>query len=172
MQKDAGAEYALFQEYGGMLMTICRRYAADMAEAEDMLQDSFVNIFRYISRYKATGSFAGWIKRITVNAAITVLKDRKIKFLTLSDVHDEISYAEANIGAGLETRELLALINTLPDGYRTIFNLYAVEGYSHEEIAKILNIRAATSRSQLSKARATLREKINSVQKIPDRHVR
>ena len=156
----------LFKAYAGRLMTICRRYAGDRHEAEDMLQEAFINIFKNINQYKSLGSFEGWIRRITVNAAIQVLQKRKIRFAEMKNVPFEPESTDNSVLSGLDAEDLLKVISQLPDGYRTVFNLYVVEGYSHDEIAHMMHIETATSRSQLSKARAMLREKINSLQKI------
>jgi RNA polymerase sigma factor (sigma-70 family) len=148
-------------------MTICRRYAGDQHEAEDMLQDAFISIFSHINQFKSTGSFEGWVKRITVNAAIKILQKRKIKVVGITNDQHELISPDFNVLSDLSAEDLLKIISQLPDGYRVIFNLYAIEGYSHDEIAAMLKIKAATSRSQLSKARAILKEKINFLQKIP-----
>ena len=163
---DGTAQYRLFQTYAGKLMTICRRYAIDSHEAEDMLQEAFINIFKHIKQYKSIGSFEGWIRRITVNAALQVLQKRKIRFTEIKNVQFEPESSDNSVLSDLDTEDLLKVISLLPAGYRTVFNLFVVEGYSHEEISQLMKIRTATSRSQLSKARAMLREKINSLQKI------
>jgi len=163
---DGTAQHMLFKEYSGRLMTICRRYAGDRHEAEDMLQEAFINIFKNINQFKSLGSFEGWIRRITVNAAIQVLQKRKIRFTEIKNVPFEPESPENSVLSGMDAEDLLKVISQLPDGYRTVFNLYVVEGYSHEEIAHMMRIETATSRSQLSKARAMLREKINFLQKI------
>jgi RNA polymerase sigma factor (sigma-70 family) len=147
-------------------MTICRRYAGDRHEAEDMLQEAFINIFKNINQYKSLGSFEGWIRRITVNASIQVLQKRKIRFAEIKNVPFEPESSDNSVLSNLDAEDLLKVISQLPDGYRTVFNLYVVEGYAHEEIAQMMKIEVATSRSQLSKARAMLRGKINSLQKI------
>jgi RNA polymerase sigma-70 factor (ECF subfamily) len=131
-----------------------------------MLQEAFINIFKNINQYKSLGSFEGWIRRITVNAAIQVLQKRKIRFTEIKNVPFEPESRDNSVLSDLEAEDLLKLISLLPDGYRTVFNLFVLEGYSHEEIAQMMKIETATSRSQLSKARAMLREKINSLQKI------
>jgi RNA polymerase sigma factor (sigma-70 family) len=164
--KDVTAQHMLFQAYAGKLMTICRRYANDHHEAEDMLQESFIRIFKSINQYKSMGSFEGWVRRITVNTAIQVLQKRKIRFTELENLPIERQSSDSSVLSDLGAEDLLKLISLLPDGYRTVFNLFVLEGYSHEEISKVMKIEAATSRSQLSKARAMLREKINSLQKI------
>jgi len=148
-------------------MTICRRYAGDQHEAEDMLQESFISIFSHINQFKSAGSFEGWLKRITVNAALKMLQKRKIKVVGITDDQHELMSSDFNVLSDLGTEEILKLISQLPDGYRVIFNLYAIEGYSHEEIAGMLKIKTATSRSQLSKARAMLKDRIILSQKIP-----
>ena len=163
---DVTAQHMLFQVYAGKLMTICRRYAGDRHEAEDMLQEAFINIFKNINQYKSLGSFEGWIRRITVNASIQVLQKRKIRFAEIRNVPFEPESPDNSVLSSLDAEDLLKVISQLPDGYRTVFNLYVVEGYAHEEIAQMMKIEVATSRSQLSKARAMLRGKINSLQEI------
>jgi RNA polymerase sigma factor (sigma-70 family) len=167
MKNDAIAQHRLFLDYAGKLMTICRRYAGDQTEAEDMLQDAFIRIFKYIRQYHFAGSFEGWLRRITVNSAIQVLQGKKIRFQEISDNQFEIQTTAPDIYSELSAEDLLKLISHLPDGYRIIFNLHVMEGYSHDEIARMLRIKPATSRSQLSKARNMLKEQINSLQKIP-----
>ena len=147
-------------------MTICRRYGGDHTEAEDMLQEAFIRIFKFINQYQGTGSFEGWIKRITVRSCLQILQVRKVRFSELSEGHQEIQTSVPDIISELDADEILKQISYLPVGYRMIFNLYVMEGYSHEEIGQMLKIKTATSRSQLSKARSLLQEKINLIQKI------
>ncbi|HXB30723.1 MAG TPA: RNA polymerase sigma factor [Puia sp.] len=167
VRNDTNAQHTLFEKYAGILMTICRRYAGDQHEAEDMLQEAFISIFSHINQFKYAGSFEGWLKRITVNTAIKILQKRKVRVISISNVEFEMISPDFNILSDLNTEDLLKLISQLPDGYRMIFNLYVIEGYSHDEIAAMLKIKTATSRSQLSKARAILKDKINLLQKIP-----
>jgi len=167
LKKDSIAQHALFGKYAGILMTICRRYAKDQPEAEDMLQDAFISIFSHINQFKSAGSFEGWVKKITVNAAIRILQKRKVRIIAISDDQHEMESKEFNVLSDLNAEDILKFINQLPDGYRMIFNLYVIEGYSHDEIAEMLKIKTATSRSQLSKARAMLKERIYLSQKIP-----
>jgi RNA polymerase sigma factor (sigma-70 family) len=167
VKKDTNAQHTLFVKYAGILMTICRRYAKDQYEAEDILQEAFISIFVHINQFKFAGSFEGWIKRITVNAAIGILQKRKVRVIGISDEQHEMESPDFNILSELNAEDLLKLISQLPDGYRLIFNLYAIEGYSHDEIAGMLKIKAATSRSQLSKARTILKDRIDLSQKIP-----
>jgi RNA polymerase sigma factor (sigma-70 family) len=167
IRRDATAQHLLFEKYAAILMTICRRYAGDLYEAEDMLQEAFINIFSNISRFKFAGSFEGWLKRITVHAAIKILQSRKAQVIGISDNHHQLISRDFNALSDLGAEDLLKLINQLPAGYRLIFNLHIMEGYTHDEIADMLKIKPATSRSQLSKARAILKDKINLIQKIP-----
>ena len=147
-------------------MTVCRRYATDRREAEDMLQESFIRVFAYIHQYKFAGPLGAWITRVTVNAALTILKTKKTPFVELGENHQALGAIDPDALSNLNEEELLQLIGRLPEGYRVVFNLYALEGYSHDEIGELLDIRPATSRSQLSKARRMLQEQITSLQKI------
>ena len=166
-KKNIACQRLLFDAYAGRLMTVCLRYACDTPEAEDMLQESFIRIFEVIDQYRFEGSFEGWLKRITVTIALRILQKKKIKFSSTEIVNDEhISVAEPKALSTLSETELLKLINGLPDGYKIVFNLYVMEGYSHEEIAEMLNIETVTSRTQLMKARKMLQKQILSNQKI------
>lgn len=172
INKDIRCQRMLFDKYAGVLMTICRRYSRNHEEAEDMLQESFIRAFSYISQYKYKGAFEGWLKRITVNSALRVLQIKKIFFLEINETVEITHPIDADAISNLNEEELLELIGKLPDGYRTIFNLYAIEGYDHEEIASLLNIKPSTSRSQLSKARKLLQEQIESFEKLPIKYAK
>ena len=166
VQNDENCQRMLFEQYAGKMMTICLRYACDRPEAEDILQESFIKIFSHVHQYKFEGSFEGWMKRIVVNSALKAIQKKKTRFIDINN-HDSVlpqtdSYALSN----LTEDELIKLISDLPEGYRIVFNLYVLEGYSHDEIAEMLGIQAATSRSQLVKARKMLQKQILSNQKI------
>lgn len=156
----------LYEQYAGKFMTVCLRYANDTMEAEDMLQDAFVRIFNNIHQFKFEGSFEGWMRRIVVNVALKHLQKKKLRFSEIKESDTESvsmpSYAYSNLGE----EDLMKLITRLPDGYKIIFNLTVIEGYSHEETAQLLNIQASTSRSQLVKARKMLQQQILQLQKI------
>ncbi|RFM28780.1 RNA polymerase sigma factor [Deminuibacter soli] len=165
IRKDADCQRRLFELYAGKMMTVCLRYAVDSSEAEDMLQEGFIRVFTYIQQFKFEGSFEGWIRRIVVNTALKLLQKKKITFNEITEQHAQTGmepYAYVNLGED----DLLKLINALPDGYRIVFNLNVIEGYSHDEIAQMLNIQASTSRSQLVKARKMLQNQIQQLQKI------
>ena len=161
---DTLCQRRLFDQHAGRLMTICLRYAADQMEAEDLLMESFVKIYRFLYQYKFEGSFEGWMRRIVVNTALKKIKKRKLVFEEIkpgkvTEVMDPGSYIH------LEEKEILNLIRELPEGYRIVFNLFVIEGYSHEEIAELLNIQPGTSRSQLVKARKMLQQQITQQHK-------
>lgn len=166
-KNDAHCQRLLFEQYSARLMAVCLRYACDRPEAEDMLQESFIRIYSYITQYKAQGSFEGWIKKIVIHCAIRYAKKRRSKLMEPVENANQQIPGQDFIIPNLTETELLKLISTLPDGYRLVFNLYVIEGYSHDEIAEMLNIETATSRSQLLKARRVLQEQILLMQKIP-----
>jgi len=135
-------------------------------EAEDMLQDAFIKVFQYIRKFKFEGAFEGWIRRIVVNTAIRHLEKKKLHFKDIDDNSQDAPQIDPQAYTHLGKDDLMKLINQLPEGYRMVFNLNAIEGYSHEEIAVMLNIQPGTSRSQLVKARKMLQYQIIQLQKI------
>ena len=166
IKQNNNCQRALFDEYAGKFMTVCLRYAKDAMEAEDMLQEGFVRIFNNIHQFKFEGSFEGWMRRIVVNVALKHLQKKRIQFNEINDNQQQGPTLDAHAYAHLGEEDILKLINQLPDGYRVVFNLNVIEGYSHEEIANFLNIQPSTSRSQLVKARKMLQEQIIRLQKI------
>lgn len=166
IRKDATCQRKLFELYAGKMMSVCLRYAADAAEAEDMLQEGFIRIFSYIHQFKFEGSFEGWLRRIVVNSALKQLQKKRISFTEISDHQDHSPRMDPYVYANLGEEDLMKLINALPEGYRVVFNLSVIEGYSHEEIAQLLNVQPSTSRSQLVKARKMLQNQITELQKI------
>ena len=143
-------------------MAICNRYTKSRFEAEDIFHEAFVKVFKNIGTWQG-GSFEGWMRRIFVNTAINAYHQNK-KYFDHVDASqaDYISSGNENIISSLATQELLDLVNQLPDGYKVIFNLHVVEGYSHPEIAELLNIAEGSSKSQLSKAKAYLKRLIEN----------
>ncbi len=156
----------LFNRYSGKFMTVCLRYASDQMLAEDMLQEAFIRIFNHLDQFKSEGSFEGWMRRIVVNVCLKAIKNKRINFSTDDDAGIQIPDKGTDAPSHLSEDELLRLIKQLPTGYRIIFNLHAIEGYSHDEIGEMLNIKASTSRSQLVKARKMLQQQIINLQKI------
>jgi RNA polymerase sigma-70 factor (ECF subfamily) len=150
----------LYHLYSGKMYALCCRYLKDKMEAEDVLVMSFTKIFERIHQYKGDGSFEGWIRRIIVNESLGYLRKKNYAYLE-SDIEvaeREVDYNQ--LDAQLEADDLIRLIESLPNGYRIVFNLYAIDGYSHQEIAKQLGITENTSKSQLSRARALLQKKL------------
>lgn len=164
-QQNPARQRELFGLFVPLMMTVCRRYTSETAEAEDILQEAFIKVFRSIDQFdEQRGSLEGWIRRITVNTAIEHWRRRNKRFLELNhgQVPDQPVVAEADLCMAEE--EILQLIAGLPPGFRLIFNLYAIEGYSHAEIAQQLRITESTSRSQLARARRLLQEALQPLQ--------
>ncbi len=166
IKQDSACQRLLFEQYAGKMMTVCLRYAHDSMEAEDMLQEGFIRVFNYIGQFKFEGSFEGWIRRVVVNTALKHLQKKRLSFTEINDNNQQAPRLESYAYSNLGEEELMKLITQLPAGYRTIFNLNIIEGYSHEEIAKMLDIQPSTSRSQLVKARKMLQNQILNLQKI------
>ncbi len=169
IKDDALCQKSLFNRYASMLLGVCMRYARNKEDAEDILQDAFIKIFKKLSQFKGDGSFEGWMRRVVVNTALkkyTVSRYSKefsveeVKDSHLPDSNDVLAFNH------LTEKDLLLLIHNLPDGYRIIFNLYVIEGFQHDEIANMLGIQPGTSRSQLVKARQMLQREIIQMQKI------
>lgn len=165
---DATCQKEVFHRYASHMLGVCNRYARNPADAEDILQDGFIKVFNKIHQFKSEGSFEGWIRRIMVNTALKKYSLRRFeKEVSGYDITDkDESSLEPTAYNYLTEKDLLHLINNLPDGYRMIFNLYVIEGYQHEEIAVMLKIQPGTSRSQLVKARAMLQKQILQSQKV------
>lgn len=160
LENDRRAQEQLYRWLSPRLFAVCLRYAADREAAEDILQEGFIKLFQKLGSYRAEGSFEGWARRIIVNTAIEHF--RKIKpVLSLESEYapTEPSLRETGV-TQLEAKELSALIQELPVGYRTVFNLYAVEGYNHAEIGQLLGISEGTSKSQYSRAKRWLQEQL------------
>ena len=155
------AQRMLFDRFSSKMLGVCLRYAKDSEQAEDILQDGFVKVFTKLKDFKNEGSLEGWIRRVMVNTALDqIRKNTK----TLGDVSvEDVQYKIENndhIAEQLMAKDLLKLVNSMPDGYKVVFNMFAIEGYTHREIADTLGISESTSKSQYSRARAYLRERI------------
>jgi RNA polymerase sigma-70 factor (ECF subfamily) len=157
----------LYDRYAPILLGICFRYAKDTSEAEDVLQEGFIKIFDKIKQYDNKGSFEGWMKRIIVNTAISNYRKNLKRYYSV-EVDDPVSLSIPNALSEQEYTkdELLQVIKSLPDGYRMVFNLYAIEGYKHKEIADLLDIDETTSKSQYSRAKKQIQYKLMELSKI------
>jgi RNA polymerase sigma factor (sigma-70 family) len=152
----------LFERYAPKMLAICARYCQSTEEAEDVLQDGFIKVFKNLKDFKFKGSLEGWIRRIMINTALNHLKMNN-KHMHNEDI-DEIEeqyLPELVVNDNEQLEEILKIVQSLPDGYRTVFNLFEIEEYSHKEIARMLNISVNTSKSQLLKARRIMRKKLN-----------
>jgi len=161
----------LYRRHAAKLYAVCLQYSANNEEARDILQDGFIKIFENLVYYKHEGSFEGWMRRITVNTALEKFRSRH-KLYRVDDI-DLIPEPDAEPDnqdyAGLEAADLLEIIRELTPKYRMVFNLYAIEGYSHKEISKMVNISEGTSKSNLSRARAILQRRVGSFTGIKKR---
>lgn len=165
VREDKHCQKLLFDKFAGRFMTICLRYGRTQEEAEDMLQEAFINIFKNIKKFRHEGSFEGWMCRIVVNACLIQLRNNKVNIVA-DEYNIQIHTNEPYSYDSISEAELLKLINALPTGYKIVFNLFVIEGYTHEEIAKMLQIQTSTSRTQLVKARRILQQQIIELQKI------
>ena len=162
---DRRAQECLYEKYSAKLYALCCRYVRDRMEAEDVMVTSFMKVFERISQYKGAGSFEGWIRRIAVNESLTYLRKNKYMYLEsdMEQVDRKLNFNQ--LENHFEAEDLTKLIAELPTGYRIIFNLYVIDGYSHKEIAEQLGISENTSKSQLSRARALLRRHLLVLEK-------
>ncbi len=158
------AQELLYRSLSAKMLAVCTRYAKNDFEAEDMLQAGFIKVFRNLDSFRGEGAFEGWIRRVVVNTAIEMYRQniRNLKTVDIEEVYDSEQHTYAM--DGLEASDLLKLIQRLPDGYRVVFNMYAIEGYSHKEIAETLHITEGASKSQLSRARSWLKERIKEME--------
>ena len=153
------AQELLYRQFASKMLGVCFRYATDKMEAEDMLQNGFIRVFQKLGDYRGEGSFEGWIRRIMVHSSIEYYRKHH-KMMQVVDIEEAGNESSVNplATAKLAAEDLLALIGQLSTGYRIVFNLYAIEGYSHKEIADMLDIEESTSRSQYTRAKQMLED--------------
>ncbi|MEG0993036.1 MAG: RNA polymerase sigma factor [Bacteroidales bacterium] len=158
-QKNPGAQKALYNLYARKMMGVCMRYTADVETARDLLQEGFVTVFTHLDSFNGAGSFEGWIRRIMVNTALQYLR-KAVLFTEVTDLtlYESSFSTDFSVLDTLSAQDLMKIIESLPPGFRTVFNLYAIEGYNHQEIAQMLNISEGCSRSQYSRARKHLQQ--------------
>lgn len=158
------AQEFLFKYYSPKMLGVCRRYVNDVHHAEDLMLQGFLKVFKYLDRYNKQGSFEGWIRKIMVNTCITYLQKKNKIIFSIETEHqtDEVTHNLENTAV----QDIQKLIDALPDGYKIVFNLYAIEGYKHSEIAAQLKISESTSKSQLFKARKFLQNSYKLMNKI------
>ncbi len=161
------AQKMLFEKYRSLMFAICMRYAKSSDEAEDVMLDGFMKIYSRLSEFKKKGSFEGWLKKIMVNSAINNYRSN-LKHYYNSTIDDNENFLEIGNEAddfktNYSAEYLIKLIQGLPDGYRMVFNLYEIEGYSHKEVAKIMNISISTAKTQLFYAKKALQKKLAKI---------
>jgi RNA polymerase sigma factor (sigma-70 family) len=157
---------ALYMQTSSKMLAVCMRYAKDRMEAEDVLQLGYIKVFKKVQEYRGDGAFEGWIRRIMVNTAIESYR-KNLRSMNVVPIED--AYEQPSTGfdfSRLGMQDLLGLIQNLADGYRVVFNMYAIEGYSHREISETLGISEGASKSQLSRARAILKEQVIKMEGI------
>lgn len=161
---NAKSQRMLFDMFAPKMLTICIRYTKNRMEAEDILQEGFIKLFQKIDSFSFQGSFEGWIKRIFINTALDhIRKEEKSKYFEDVDNPFLSIQSDAFILENLEADSLLKVIDFLPSGYKTVFNLFAIEGFSHKEIAELLNINENTSKSQYSRAKLFIQKKLEAL---------
>jgi RNA polymerase sigma-70 factor (ECF subfamily) len=171
ISKNINAQRELYERYAKKMLSVCVRYLGDEDEAKDAMHDGFIRLFDKIGKFDSKGSLEGWIRKVFVNTCLERLrKIRKVSYQSIdNDYGDDFQIVDdsiSDIDNQLEANELMNCVKELPTLFRSVFNLHAIEGYSHEEIAKILGIASATSRSNYFRARILLQEKVKSIYKI------
>jgi RNA polymerase sigma-70 factor (ECF subfamily) len=157
------AQRMLFEKHAPRMLSVCRQYIKDLHFAEDVMLSGFVKVFNNLHAFRGEGSFEGWVRRIMIHEAISYL--RKNQFVVFdSEVLEQVAHTELIPAPNLDEEAIQSLIDALPDGYKMVFVLYAVEGYKHQEIASMLNISESTSKSQLFKARKHLQNQISTLE--------
>jgi RNA polymerase sigma factor (sigma-70 family) len=171
LKHNRAAQQQLFDLYSSKMYGICYRYVRQPMEAEDIVVTAFTKIFERIGQFKGEGSFEGWIRRVVVNEALSSLRKSRSMYVEtdLEQADREPDYEQ--ISDHLETEDLLNMIQQLPAGYRIVFNMYAIDGYAHKEIAEQLGISENTSKSQLSRARVFLQKLLTQHNFIPDKKI-
>ena len=169
---DRNAMRALYERFYSPMPGVCMRYAANYADAEDFVQDGFIKVFSDIRSFKGTGSLEGWIRRVIINSVLMQLRKSKKEYaydnmeIVMDASDEELSKNESESNENpvdileLSQQEAVEIIQTLPDGFRKVLNLYVIDGYKHREIAEMLNISVGTSKSQLNRARKLMKQKL------------
>jgi RNA polymerase sigma factor (sigma-70 family) len=159
LRNNAAAQEALYSRFSPRMLGVCYRFAKNREDAEDMLQEGFIKVFTQMHQYRNEGALEGWIRRIIVHTCINILKKNKKFAESVDIIHaNSVFVKEDLIPSIMQAKQVVECIRMLPLGYRTVLNLYAIEGFSHKEIAGILDIEESTSRSQYTRAKAMLEE--------------
>lgn len=154
------AQREVYERYSGEMLAVCRRYTNSFEDAEEVLSNGFIKVFKRIDQYRGEGALGAWIRRIMVREALNFIRYQKNLFVEVEEEY-QAEFGQSSTTEHYEAEHLMRMIDELPTGYRTVFNLYAIEGYNHREIGEMLEISENTSKSQLSKARKQLQEKLS-----------
>ena len=164
LQNERSAQYKLYEKYSRKIFGVCLRYAKTRTDAEDILQEGFIKVFKYLKDYSGKGSFEGWLRRIMITTSLNFYKKKNLINNNVDPENMYLSLPVTNEALSSMTHnEILNLIQELPTGYQTVFNLNTIEGYSHKEISQIMNISVNTSKSQLSRAKNSLRNQLEAI---------
>ncbi len=166
-------QQALYKRFAGMMKGVCMRYSDTIEEAEDILQDGFIKVFMNLKNFRQDGSLEGWVRRIMVNTALNHYRanQKSAHHANIDEIGEFVPDVRIDNYDKLNTRVLLKMIEELPTGYRIVFNMFEIEGYSHKDIANVLNVSINTSKSQLLKARRALQIKINELQNYENKRL-
>ncbi|MEO5999052.1 MAG: sigma-70 family RNA polymerase sigma factor [Chitinophagaceae bacterium] len=158
---DSRMQEELYKRFAPKMYSVCLRYANNVENAQDLLQEGFIKIFRNLDRFRGDGSFEGWVRRIFINTSIEYYRKKANVFF--ASEKEELMVEDSSLNAldKLAEKDIIKLVQELSPGYRTVFNLYAIEGYSHKEIGIMLNISEGTSKSQLARAKGILKNKVD-----------
>jgi len=159
---DRRSQKDLYDKFSGKMYAVCMRYMGNADDAQDILQDGFIKVYKNLDKFRGEGSFEGWMRRIMANTAIEQLRRKKLNFST-SEKEEQLEYKAPGAVDNLSEKDLLKIVSELSPGYRTVFNMYVVEGYGHKDIADIMGISEGTSKSQLARARMILQEKVKAL---------
>ncbi len=159
MKGDRRMQKQLYDQFSPKMYAVCLRYMGNGDDAQDILQEGFIKVFRNLEKFRGDGSFEGWMRRIFVNTAIEQIRKKKTD-LSLTEKEDLIELKSVSAIDNINEKDLLQIVSELSPGYRTVFNMYVVEGFNHKEISETLGISEGTSKSQLARARMILQEKI------------
>ncbi|MCX8490365.1 MAG: sigma-70 family RNA polymerase sigma factor [Cyclobacteriaceae bacterium] len=155
---DAIAQKALYDKFSRKMFGVCLRYAKGREEAEDFLQEGMITVFQRISSFNQEGSLEGWVRRVVVNTCLEHLRKQKLQWVNIDEIEE--SAEDGFTMEKINVKDLLEVINALPTGFKAVFNLYAIEGFTHKEIAELLSISEGTSKSQYARAKAVLIKRI------------
>lgn len=162
IEGDRRMQKELYDRFSPKMYAVCLRYMGNADDAQDILQEGFIKIYKNLERFRGDGSFEGWVRRIFVNTAIEQIRKKKMD-LSLTEKEETIEYKSVSAVDNINEKDLLKIVSGLSPGYRSVFNMYVVEGFSHKEIGELLGISEGTSKSQLARARMILQERINRI---------